>query len=150
MFHTPSRRPASRLLLAALLGAAALAAAAPVGAQVQAFRRPAERRTDLLGVLVQPRVLQAGQPARLVLRLNRPAPRDGIQVLLSSSDRKALRLPKKLTIPYGTVSLDLTVTPRAVKKDQAVTVTAARIDRRQKSGRGIERKAKITVQPESN
>src|SRR4051794_5516379 len=91
------------------LAAGVLFAAQAVGAAPRGPQSRSDRPARLLGILCQPGELPGGKEAKLVLVLNRPAPRGGVAVALSSAQPEALKPPPRLVIPAGVQRLGFTL-----------------------------------------
>jgi len=90
-------------LTSAAAGAAGPAAPPPPGTRA----KPARSTIRLLGIAVRPVRVQAGQRPVLLVRLNRPAGRGGTTIYLQCNQPKWARLPRRLRIPEGERSLEL-------------------------------------------
>ena len=81
----------------------------------------------LLGLVFDRPAAAGGETVKLTLRLTHPAPAGGLTLLLKSSDKVALPLPSRLTIPARASAIGLSITPRKVSSSRAVVVQAAEL-----------------------
>src|SRR5207253_2130196 len=70
-------------------------------------------------------VIGGAQSSVGTVALSGPAPAGGAQIMLSSSNRGAARVPSSVTVPAGATSATFTVTTSAVALRTAVTVSAS-------------------------
>lgn len=75
-------------------------------------------------VSVRPSPLHGGETGSLSVRLSGPAPSSGVNVSLTCSDTRALRVPASVRVPAGQAGASVSVTGQAVDGDRSVRITA--------------------------
>lgn len=84
---------------------------------------PSAQPGALSQLSLMPATVMAGAPSEGTVTLSGRAPRNGIEVRLSSSDGVAV-VPASIIVPAGTVTGTFTVTTRVVAADTTATISA--------------------------
>jgi len=80
---------------------------------------------SLSSLSVNPTSVTGGNSSTGTVTMSGPAPANGAQVTLSSSNTTAARFPSSVTVPAGATSATFTVSTSAVTASTAVTISAA-------------------------
>src|SRR5437762_1900492 len=84
-------------------------AAAGLAQDAPGPRRSQAVTVGLLGLSFDRPTSRGGQTVTLRIGLNHPAPKRGFPIRLETSDRKLVRLPKRMRIPEGSRILDVSL-----------------------------------------
>jgi hypothetical protein len=81
----------------------------------------------LESIQVRPSTLRSGENGTVAIALSGPAPAGGVQIVLSSSDSRALPVPSAVTIAEGARSLSIKAVAGMMDVDRNVTVAAQQL-----------------------
>jgi hypothetical protein len=112
--------------------------------QVRSWR---ERPFRFMGIALTPPRAKAGQQVQVRLAMTAPAPQGGAEVSLKSTHPRLLRLPGKVRVPAGAMTLDLSVAPGTVQEPTAVTLTGSSTHTRHSSRVIVARTATLLIEP---